>query len=651
MRKKSFIPALFLPLLLFWLAGCDNNPNPAPLHTQRTDGSPWVVSYRNLGTDPRSLDPQYSYDTVGNAVLSQIYEGLFQYNLFATDPYRLEPCLAEAMPKRIDHGDGRVSYEIRLKKGIRFHDDPCFPGGKGREVTAHDFVYTFQRIADPKVECPVLSTLQEFVVGLQSAFEQARDKGEFDYSQPTGAITVIDDHTFRIHLTRPYPQVLYWLAMPFTAPIAREAVEYYDGKEGRDTFNFHPVGTGPFKMHEWRRKRLIRLIRHPEYRATRFPASGWTPDRDALFSPLADAPLPLVDEVQLAIIREAVPAWLLFRQGYLDRSGVSKDVFNTVITNTQGLSKKFEEQGIRLYRDVDPTTYYLQFNMEDPVVGKNKKLRQAISMAYDEDRANEIFRNGIDLKSEQLLPPGLIGYDPDFRNPYRVFDLEKAKQLLAEAGYPDAIDPATGQPLVLKLDVIAPDSASRRRAEFDKTQIEQLGIRCEIEENTWARFQDRQQRGLFQMNTGSGWHADYPDPSNFFFLFYSKNLPPAGPNSARFSNPEFDALFEKMSTMENGPERLAIIEKMNRILVEETPVVFMGHPVIFSLSQPWVPYISSNAMLAGGGGMKYQIIDQNLRAERRLELNRTPWWPVWTLAGLLVVFVGGCVKLARRRNL
>ncbi len=637
-------------LAALFLSGCENDPHPHALHKSRPDGSPWIVSYRNLGSDPRSLDPQVSYDTTGNVVVSQIYESLLQYNLFKTDPYELEPSLAEAMPRRIEHENGRVSYEFRLKRGIRFHDAPCFPDGKGREVTAHDFVYVFQRIADPKVECPVLSSLQEFVVGLREAFEEAQKTGSFDYDKPTGAITVVDDYTFQLHLLRPYPQMLYWMAMPFTAPVPREAVEYYHGKEGREQFRFRPVGAGPYQLDEWKRKRVIRLVRNPHYNATHFPTTGWPKEEEARFAPLAGAALPMIDEIQLSIIREAVPAWLLFRQGYLDRSGVSKDVFNTVITSGQNLSKKFEEQGISLHRDVDPTTYYLQFNMEDPVVGTNKKLRQAISMAYNQERANEIFRNGIDLKAEQLLPPGVVGYDPSFRNPYRVFNLQKAKELLSEAGYPGGIDPKTNRPLELTLDVIAMDSASRRRAEFDKAQIEQLRIVCKIEENTWPRFQEKQQRGLCQMNTGSGWHADYPDAENFFFLFYSKNFPPSGPNSSRFANAEFDALYEKMAMMENGPERAVIISKMNHLLVEECPVVFMGHPVIFSLSQPWVPRISSNAMLATGGGMKYQVIDAEERVEARHRLNQTQTWPLWTLAGVVALVVTIAIRHARRRN-
>jgi|GEM_PF-23722 len=643
---RSIALALLLPVL----AGC-NNPHSAPLHEKGPDGAPWIVSYRNLGDDPRTLDPQVSYDVLGNVVISQLYESLLQYSPFKTDPFELEGALAESAPRLAHGADGALYYEVRLKRGIRFHDDPCFPGGEGREVTAQDVAYAFQRISDPKVECPVFSTLAEFIVGMKPAFEAAQASGAFDYDEPIKAVTILDSHTLRINLIKPYPQLLYWLAMPFTAPIPREAVEYYHGREGRDQFRFHPVGTGPYRLAQWARGRLLRLARHPHYNATRFPEGGWPAADDARLAPLAGKPLPFVDEIQLTTIREVVPAWLLFRQGYLDRFGVPADVFNAVVTTTQTLSREYEARGVKLFKDTDLTTFYLQFNMEDPVVGKNRKLRQAISMAYDAERNNAIFHNGIYLKAEQILPPGMIGYDAAFRNVYRDFNLEKAKALLAEAGYPDGIDPETGSPLELTLDVVGDSSLARRRAEFDQSQITHLGIRCRVVENTWESFQNKMNSGNFQMNTGSGWHADYPDAENFFALFYSKNMPLQGNNNTRFSNPEFDRLFEEMATMENSPRRNAIISEMVNILVEECPIIVLVHPVIYSLNQPWLPRILNNSMLASGGGLKYQTLDPVLRAAKQREWNQTPWWPLWALGGLVAAFAGAVILRARRSNL
>ena len=257
----------------------------------------------------------------------------------------------------------------------------------------------------------------------------------------------------------------------------------------------------------------------------------------------------------------------------------------------------------------------------------------------------------MDIKAEQLLPSGVVGHDPGFQNPYRTENVEQARALLAQAGYPGGIDPKTGQPLTLTLDVVAGNAESRQRAEFDQIQIQQLGLRCKIEENTWPRFQDKQIRGLYQMNSGSGWNADYPDPENFFFLFYSKNIPPQGNNTSRFSNPEFDRLFEQMATMDNGPERLDLIRRLNAILVEQCPIILTYHPVAFTLSQPWVPRLMDNAMLANGGGLKYIPLDPALRARKIREWNRTPLWPLWALAALCVGVIGYAVARARRSNL
>lgn len=657
LKMRSSRVLLFLPpLLCGLLAACDNNPHPKPLHEKRADGSPWVVAYRALPDDPRSLDPQFTYDTLSHLVVAQIYEGLLEYQPFKTDPYELTPCLAEKMPERIRNADGTESYIFKIKRGVFFHDSPCFAatGGKGRELVADDFVYTLKRIADPKVECPILSTLQDYFPGLKDAYDGARKTGKYDYSQPLNAAEAIDDHTVRLNLLKPYPQIQYWLAMPFLAPVPHEAVEYFDGKKHddeartRDQFKFHPVGTGAFRFVEWGRSRMIRLARHERYSATRFPASGWKPGDDARFRPLAGAAIPFVDEVQMPIVREIIPAWLLFRQGYLDRSIVSKDVFGTVMTSGQELTGKYRARGVQLQRDVEPGTFYAVFNMDDPVVGKNRKLREAISTAYDEDLGNQIFFNGVDINAQQLLPPGVAGHDADFKNPYKQHDLPLAKKLLGEAGYPDGVDAKTGQSLELTIDMTANDSQTRQMAEFEKGQIEQLGIRVKIQENTWSSLQDKMHRGNFQIYSGSGWFADYPDPENFFFLFYSRNAPPEGNNYGHYANPEFDRLFEQMGTMDNGPARLEIIRRMNGMLVEDCPIVLMSHRVLLSLSQPWSPRVVQNQLAVGS--VKYSQIDTALRAEKIREWNRKTWWPMWVVAVLAAGAAGYAVWWGRKRN-
>jgi oligopeptide transport system substrate-binding protein len=631
---------LILIFTILVLAGCSNNPHPPPYRIAREDGTPWQVAYRGFPDDPRSLDPQVSYDNLGRDVIGQLYESAFEYDPFQIDPYQLIPSLAERMPDRIKNSDGTENYLIHFKEGIRFHDDPCFPDGKGREFTADDFVYAFKRMADPKVECPVVSVFEEIIVGFKEDYEEAQKAGAFDYSKSLRGIEVVDPYTARLHLTKAYPQIQYWLAMPFTAAVPHEAVEYYDGKvhdgKTRDQFKFHPVGTGPFQLVEWDRSRLIRLVRNSHYQTTYFPISGWAEEDDARFRPDAGKQLPIIDELQLSIIRESIPAWLLFRQGYLDTSGVGKDVFHTVLDVSLELTTEYKKRNIGLHRDVEPTTYYFVFNMEDPILGKNKKLRQALSSEFDEDLENAIFQNGININAQQLLPPGIYGYQPDFKNPYKQHDLVLAKKLIAEAGYPDGIDPNTGKALKINLDVVADDAESRQHAEFEKKQLEQIGVQIEIVENIWAKQQEKIDSGHFQI-ISFGWNADYPDPENFFFLFATKNIPPLGSNQARYSNPEFDRLFEEMSTMDNSPERLELIHKLNDILTEDCPGIWLMNYVRFALTQPWSPRIASNPMLAGG--FKYVKVNSELRNQKQQEWNQPTLWPLF-LIGLGLVVLG-----------
>ena len=286
--------------------------------------------------------------------------------------------------------------------------------------------------------------------------EAAKANGNvFDYSKPLKGIEVVDSHTFRIHLIKPYPQILYWMAMHFTTPVAREAVEYYDGKEHPDgpngqkrlrpEFKWHPVSTGPYRIYEHEPNASYRLVANPNYTATTFPTDGWPPEKEALLRPLAGKKLPLIDEVQLPIIREQLPAFLLTRQGYLDRVAVGKDAFNSVVTASLDLAPEYKERGVSLEKDVTLSTFYISLNTQDPVLGPNKKLRQALSASFDARGWVDIFYNGVAEVAQQLVAPGIYGFQKDFKNPYG-YNLEKARQLMVEAGYPNGIDPQDRPP-------------------------------------------------------------------------------------------------------------------------------------------------------------------------------------------------------------
>ena len=637
---------------LFLGGSCSNDPNPAPLHKTRPDGSPWVVRYAGLLEDPRSFDPQYMYDAVTRRVMELIYDTLLEYHPMKTDPYELRPAMLEEMPRREISADGKISYVCRLKTTARFHDDPCFPGGKGRAVRAEDVHYSFQRMLDRRTESPFLSVFSEFIVGMAELDKRVKENNEvFDYAWRIPGVEVVDERTFRLHHTKPYPQVVYWLGMHATTPVAREAVEFYDGKmhDGKTRADFHAfgsVGTGPFRIVEYIPRQRVRVERVEGYATTTFPTDGFPPEKAAWLQQFAGKPLPFVDEINLPVLHETIPIFIMTRQGYLDGMAVNKDAFAAMM-GQGGLAKKYRDRGMMLELDVEPATFWMSFNMEDPVVGKNVKLRQALSCAYDAKTYAQIFYSGVAPVAQQLLPPGAIGYDPAWKNPWS-YDLDKAKRLLAEAGYPNGRDATTGQQLEIRLANVASGSEERQRSEFDQRSFEALGIKVKVDELTFARLMDKLYHSDFQLASGSGWSADYPDPENFYALFHSRNFPPNGSNHCRYSRPEFDAAFDRMATMDDGPERLEVLKQMNQMLADDCPMILGFVKAFYTAVQPWARRTHHNMMLEGG--MKYLVADPVMREEKRREWNEKPRWPLALLGALVLGGAGYAVRWNRRHD-
>jgi ABC-type transport system substrate-binding protein len=646
-----------LSLTATFFAGCGNDPNLKPEHEKRADGSPWEVRYAAMPDDPRSLDPQFAYDQMSHRLLEMVMDTLLEYHPFKTDPYQVMPALLESMPERAKNPDGTETYTCKLKRGILFQDDPCFPGGKGRECTVRDIEYAWKRMADPKVECPALSALQDYIAGLGETYEAAKKAEKFDYSKPLKGFEIVDDQTFRIHLLKPYPQIIYWMAMQFTSPVPPEAVAYYDGQKHPDgpngemvlrpQFKWHPVGTGAYHMVEYKPASRVRMVRNPNYHTVAFPTDGYPPDRADFLQQFAGKPVPLVDEVQITIFRETTPIPILFKQGYLDGMGVGKDAYDRTVTTTHELTPQYKSRGVRLEKDLDVSTFFISLNMQDPLLGTNKKLRQALSCTYDGQSFVDIFYNGVAPIAQQLTPPGIFGYDKDFKNPYG-FDIAKGKKLLEEAGYANGIDPKTGLQLVLTMDSSATGSEERQMTEFVQRGFEQLGIKVNVVENNFAQLLAKEDNGNFQILEGTGWGADYPDPENFYMLFNSRNFPPEGKNASRYRNPEFDKIFDEMATMDNTPARLELVNKLRGMLAEDCPQIFTFHKAFYTVVQPWARRTSTNMLLEGA--MKYQQVDPEMRARLQQEWNHTPSWPPYVLAFLMAGAFGYAVWFNRHRN-
>lgn len=542
----------------------------------------------------KGLDPIFADDLYGGTEVSRAYEGLLQYH-YLKRPYELIPNLAEAMP--VVSADGKV-LTFKLKKGVLFQDDEAFKDtqGKGREMTAEDVVYSFKRLADPKLASSGWWIFDGKIAGLNEWREAA--KAGPDYSKPVEGLKATDRYTVQITLTARSAQFLYALAMPFTFIVPREAVEKY-GKE----FINHPVGTGPFKIAEYNPNSKLVWVKNPTYRKETYPSEGEATDQaDGL---LADAgkPLPLADKLIIQIFEESQPMWLTFLSGKLDAAGIPKDNYQQAITATKELSPELKQKGIVLKKSADLDITHFSFNMTDPLFAKNKYLRQAMSLAYDEDQFIEKFYNGRAIPAQGPIPPGIAGYDPNFKNPYRQFNLQKSKELLAKAGYPEG----KGLPPIEYATLS--DSTSRQSTEYAQIMFGAIGIKLKVNTYSWPEFQSAVKTKKGQL-WSFAWSADYPDAENFLQLFYSKNVSP-GPNDANYVNPEFDKLYEKALAMTDSPERTELYRKMAAIVVEDCPWIFGAHRIVFSLTHSWLKNYKRHAF--DHGSAKYLRIDSSLK--------------------------------------
>jgi ABC-type transport system substrate-binding protein len=563
-----------------------------------------------------------------------------------------------------------------------YQDDPSFElGGAGRTtrpIVAADVAFELMRIADPAVTSPVIATFskiagfREFSERLEelraedAGFGDLRVDAQYERAGGVEGIVVDGDHGLEIVLTEAYPQILYWFAMPFTTPIPWEAVSYYDGEEGRPFFKDHPVGNGPFKITEFDKQSRIVMSRnenwygakHPEWQAPGavYPSEGEPGDRELgrLDPEYTGRALPFLDRVELRLEKEHIPAFNKFLQGYYDASGIVHESFDKIV-HEGGLSPEMVARGMKLEKSVNPDISYIGFNMADPVIGasageRGRKLRQAMSLAIDVVEFNRIFSNGRGVPAQSPIPPGIYGYDADYVNPYRQPDLGRARALLAEAGYPGGIDPATEKPLSLSFDLGDTSTAGRLRFQFFVDQWAQLGLDVEIAATNYNKFRQKVKEGAYQIFMW-GWIADYPDPENFLFLLWGTmaQATSGGPNTANFDSSEFNRLFEEMKGLENGSERLAIIHRMRQLLEEERPWIELSHRESYALYHGWMANVKPAGLSLPAA--KYVDIDPDERKRRREEWNEPILWPAYGLFALAVlIVVPGVLTFLRERQ-
>lgn len=540
-----------------------------------------------------------------------------------------------------------------------------------QELIAQDYVYQIKRLADPKLLSPIRDLLSNYILGM-SKFSKKLTELRAQSSLPNGFVDLrnIDfegvktdgKYRFSIVLKGRYPQFKYWLAQAFFAPIPFAVDRFYHLpglKENNISLSFYPVGTGPFMMSEHNPKAQIVLDKNPNYREAYYPSEGEASDQARGLLKDAGKRLPLIDKAIYRLEKEAFPIWSKFLQGYYDRSGISSDSFDQAVSVSASgidLADELKARGIYMQKVLLPTIYYLAFNMLDDVVGQQddkkqqlraRKLRQAIAIAYNEEEYISIFTNGRGIAMQSVLPDGIFGVATGKAriNPYR-YDwvnnrpqkkpIEVARKLLAQAGYPNGRDKKTGEPLVLNLDSIA---VSNGRYAWMKKQFKKLGIQLNIRATDYNRFREKMQSGGAQLFE-SGWGADYPDPENFLFLFYSKNgqvkTGGSGVNASNYSNPEYDRLFDKMQLMDDTPERFVIVQTMLNILRKDAVVASGYNPYAYALNNKWMSNLKAHAI--SKGNLKYYNLDATVRADYQKQRNQPSLWPLLiTALGLLLL--------------
>ncbi|QDU42572.1 Heme-binding protein A precursor [Symmachiella dynata] len=535
--------------------------------------------------DPKSLDPVQGSTVYDNKATCQVYETLVQYKYLIRPP-ELEPLLLSEMPTI---SEDRLTYHFKLKPGVLFHDDPCFPDGKGRELVTDDVFYSWKRMADNGNNPKSWWLLKDTIKGFDEYREQQNaaveaQTGSFDYDAPVAGMQKINDHEFRVILKQPVQRFMWVLAMFQTAIVPREAVEKYGDRFGR-----HPVGTGPFTLAEedWRPGQRMVFYKNPSYHPCYYPtehmpsdvAAGWTKD--------AGKRLPLVDRLEFQFFVQDQPMWLSFRTGKIDYTQVPDEYFDEAfLKRTKQLRPKLVREGITT-QNVELLDFIFRgFNMEDELLGgygeKQKKLRQAISLAIDLDEFNEAFYSGINTVYDGPIPPGLEGFPPDGKADvsYRGPNLERARQLLAEAGYPEG----KGLPRIEFY-----TSSGRNNVEQTELLKRQLGkinveINAQIVEFSTLIEKVHNKKAPF---FGFAWGSDYPDAENNLALFYSPNAAP-GSNSFNYSRPEYDRLYEQIRSMPPSPERTELYIKMRDMVIEDTPYTGSMGRTRFYLINPWL---------------------------------------------------------------
>jgi oligopeptide transport system substrate-binding protein len=505
------------------------------------------------GFDPVKVQDYYSQE-----VNEGIFDPLMTYDYLAR-PAKLVPRAAEAMPTIADEAK---TYTFKIRKGIYFSDDPAFKG-KRRELTAEDYVYSIKRFKDPANKSPYESFI-DGITGLEQLKKQAEKTGKFNYDTKVSGVHALDRYTLQIKLKETDYNFSYIMALPNFGAVAREVIEGYP-----DDTNGHPIGTGPYRLKEWKRSNKIILEANPEFRGfTWHFEPGSDPLDKQIVAAMEGRKMPQIGRVEISVIEEQQAAWLAFQNNELDILYLREQFAPVALPNNQP-NPALVKQGVTLNRITDPDINYTYINTTDPVFGGFTKekiaLRRAIWMSFDNAEYIRVIRKGQAIEAQYPIPPDVLGHDPAYRS-VAPYDPVLANKLLDYFGYKRGSDGyrtwPDGTPLVWRYSS-TPSSRDREIDELWQKSTERIGIRMQVDKNKFPEELKRE-RACQLLSRTAAWIADYPDGDDFMQLFYGPNSHQN--NSSCFQLAEWDRIYEKTRSMPDSPERNRLYRQLWRMV-------------------------------------------------------------------------------------
>jgi len=573
-------------LLTAAAAGTGLMATPDWLHAAEAGGAtPAKVLRYAFNAAETGFDPPQVSDIYSHTITAHIFETLLEYDHLAR-PFLIRPCTAVALP---EIADDHRTFTLKIRPGILFHDDPAFKG-QPRELTAEDYIYTLKRYYDPATKSPGHTSLEEQgIIGLQALRDEAiKSKKPFDYDKPVEGAQALDRYTLRFRLRESRPRFLYTLAG--MEAMAREVVEFYGDKIAE-----HPIGTGPFRLGEWRRSSMIVMERFTGYRERFYDAMPNADDVEgqALLARFKGRRIPMLDRVEVSIIEEAQPRWLAFLNGEQDLlERVPADYIPQALVKGE-LAPHLAKKGIRKYRVAGSDVTMTVFNMEDPLIGglapQQVALRRAICLGLDIKREIRLGRRGEAMPAQAGIQPGTYGHDPALRTEIGEYQPARARALLDTWGYVDRDgdgwrERPDGSKLTLVI-LTQSDQTSRQLDEIYKKNMDTLGLKIELKVGQWSENLKSTRAGKFMMwRVGSS--AGSPDGQGALESGYSASVGKG--NMARFQLPAFDKVYDRITALPDGPERLAAFREANRLMLAYAPYRFHVHRLITDLAHPQV---------------------------------------------------------------